>query len=495
MTARRWLIGWLIVGLALRLAALTGLDPIRPYAGTGGDSGWYLANGYALATGVIPCPDAFRFPRLAEPLRVLSYDHPDGLAYTCTITDVERLPTPPLYLYLLGAAQAIFGFQSAAAVMAARLFQIALSVITIGLLAGIAGQIAGRRAGVMAAAIAALHPGLIVESGQIVSETLFLTLIAAGLLAFIMGINAPRRSAITLIAAGVCFGLAALTRASALAFPLALTAYGVLMGFFSRRPPPATQPEPKTDRAFAPLPMEQDSMRGEVASPSGWRVWGVFLVICVLTVGSWTAYNLIRYDRLVIGGEGLAAFLYVGATGWDDPEQVDARLAEQTGTAAGAADQADFAAAAGDAIASDPGAYLRRRLGELASAVIQPHGTTYYGGPSLRDLVADWWRADRSPAGLIALTATEAFWPKLLLYGAHVAVIGLAAIGAWRTRTRWRVTLVLIGWIGYLLAVHLLLLALPRYLFPALIATIPLAACAFAPGITRSPQAGPPSLQ
>lgn len=99
MTARRWLILWLIVGLALRLAASAGLDPIRPYAGTGGDSGWYLANGYALATGIVPCPDAFRFPRLAEAMRALAYHHPDGLPYTCTLTDVRRLPTPPLYLY------------------------------------------------------------------------------------------------------------------------------------------------------------------------------------------------------------------------------------------------------------------------------------------------------------------------------------------------------------------------------------------------------------
>ncbi|MCS7072219.1 MAG: glycosyltransferase family 39 protein, partial [Anaerolinea sp.] len=226
MNARRWLILWLIVGLVLRLAASAGLDPVRPYAGTGGDSGWYLANGYALATGIIPCPDAFRFPRLADAMRALAHDHPDGLPYTCTLTDVRRLPTPPLYLYLLGALQAIFGFQSAGAVTAARLVQIALSTGTIGLLAGIAGRIGGRRAALTAAAIAALHPGLIVESGQIVSETLFLALIAAGLLAFVDGLNGARRPALALIAAGGCFGLAALTRASALAFPLALIGLG-----------------------------------------------------------------------------------------------------------------------------------------------------------------------------------------------------------------------------------------------------------------------------
>jgi len=467
--ARRWLIVWLIVGLALRLAALIGLDSIRPYANTGGDSGWYLANGYALATGIIPCPDAFRFPRLADPMRILSYAHPDGLPYTCTLTDVERLPTPPLYLYLLGAAQIVFGFQSAAAVTAIRLLQVGLSVGTIGLLAGIARHTAGGRAGMAAAALTALHPGLIVESGQIVSETLFLTLIAAGLLSFIIGMNAPRRSAILLIAAGVGFGLASLTRASALAFPLALTVYGLLIG--------------------------GRGGRGTSGASPGRGVFAIFMLTYALTVGSWTAYNLIRYDRLVIGGEGLAAFLYVGATGWDDPQQVDRRLAEQTGTAAGAADQADFAAAAGDAIASDPGAYLRRRLTELAAAVIQPHGTTYYGGPALRELAVGWWRGDRALAGLVALTETPAFWPKLLLYGAHGVVIALAAIGAWRIRARWPIMLVLIGWIGYLLAVHLLLLALPRYLFPALVTAIPLAACAFAPRLIRSPQGSAASLQ
>jgi 4-amino-4-deoxy-L-arabinose transferase-like glycosyltransferase len=455
VTAQRWLILWLIVGLALRLAASAGLDPIRPYAGTGGDSGWYLANGYALATGIVPCPDAFRFPRLAEAMRALAYHHPDGLPYTCTLTDVRRLPTPPLYLYLLGALQGIFGFQSAAAVTAARLGQIALSVATIGLLAGIARAIAGRRAGVAAAAIAALHPGLIVESGQIVSETLFLTLIAAGLLAFIRGVNGARRPALALSAAGVCFGLAALTRASALAFPLALIA---LAGGIALR-----------DRRARLIP-------GLVA----------FALIYALTVGSWTLYNLIRYDRLVIGGEGLAAFLYIGATGWADPQAVDQRLAQQIGMAAGAAEQDDFVAAAGAAIGSDPAAYLRRRVDELVSAVLQPHGTTYYGGPSLRALAADWWRGDRSPGGLIALTQTEAFWPKLLLYLAHVGVIGLASIGLWRMRARWRVTLALAGWIAYLLAVHLVLLALPRYLFPALAAAVPLAGCAFAPRRNRS---------
>lgn len=471
---RKAVLACVVIGLVLRVLAVAGLDHTAPYAGTGGDSGWYLANGYALVTGTIPCPDAIRWPALTLPLRALAHTG-QPVGYLCTETDVERLPTPPVYLLIVGLAQGVFGLQSTDAVLGVRIGQVIAGTLTIAVIAGLGWQLAGRRAAGLSAAITALHPMLIVETGQIVSETVFILLIAMGLLTFIIaagtttgttadagrsraGQESARPSWMQigglLALCGLCFGLAALTRASVLAFPVLLIGGLLAHGAIHR---------------------------------SHWRQAvlgaGVLGLAYALTVGSWTAYNLIRYDRFVIAGEGIAAFLYVGATGWDDPEAVDARLAAATGEAAGEADQNDFIAAAGGAITADIGGYIQRRAGELAAAALQPHGTAYYTGPSLREAVAGWWGGDRTLAGLRSLTAVEGFWPKLALYIAHYGVIALASVGLaagfWRrntTATLGSTGLTLAGWPLYLLAVHLPLLALPRYLFPGIVGLLPLAA-------------------
>jgi hypothetical protein len=102
----------------------------------------------------------------------------------------------------------------------------------------------------------------------------------------------------------------------------------------------------------------------------------------------------------------------------------------------------------------------------LAGAYLQPHGTTFYGGASLRDLALNWLREERSPAELIALVQSESFIPKLILYLFHYGALVAGAVGIWRTRRCWQVSLPMIGLIGYITLVHLVLYALPRYLFP-----------------------------
>jgi hypothetical protein len=185
-------------------------------------------------------------------------------------------------------------------------------------------------------------------------------------------------------------------------------------------------------------------------------------------IGSWTVYNLIRWNRLVIGGEGLAAFVYIGATDWEGPDQVDENLLEDAGVGAIDPDkqQALYERAALNVISRNPLGYLQRRVSELVAAYTQPHGTLLFRGESLKDLTLRWLREDRSPGGLLALTQAESFWPKLALYVFHfVALIGGIA-GMWLTRKRWRWTLPLIGFILYTSLVHLVLDAIPRYIFP-----------------------------
>ncbi len=75
-------------------------------------------------------------------------------------------------------------------------------------------------------------------------------------------------------------------------------------------------------------------------------------------------------------------------------------------------------------------------------------------------------RNDRSITGLFEVTAAPGFWPKLALYGFHYVSLIAGLVGRWLTRRRWRLTLPLAGFILYTLLIHLLLDAIPRYIFP-----------------------------
>ena len=101
-------------------------------------------------------------------------------------------------------------------------------------------------------------------------------------------------------------------------------------------------------------------------------------------------------------------------------------------------------------------------------AYLQPHGTTWFSGESLRVLLLDWLRDDRSLSGLRTLIEGDAFFPKLALYLYHYGVLIFGVLGAWVTRRRWRLTLPLVGFAAYVVLAHLVLYALPRYLFPTL---------------------------
>ena len=233
--------------------------------------------------------------------------------------------------------------------------------------------------------------------------------------------------------AGVLLGLAALTRAVFILFPLALVVF--------------------TPFALGWRP--------------GWKHALALLAVYAAVVLSWTVYNYARYQRIIIAGSGLPSFVYIGATGWDDPQEVDQRLEDALGPAEnGGRTTDDFLTAAGSAIAADVPAYIVRRLGELGGALLQPHNVELFPGASLRGMALNWWDTDRSPGGLLGLTSGDAFWPKLLLYVVHYSALILGAAGVVLTRRNWRTALPMLGYIAYTLLAHLFLLALPRYLFP-----------------------------
>ncbi len=426
-TAKHRLWAILLIALALRLAYGLSLPPSVP---GGGDQQFYLRHGYALVSG--------------QPV--------EGVA-------LHLLAQPPVYFIVNGLPQVIFAPD--AAIVAVRVLQAIMGTLTAYFVYRMARQIGGERAGWIAAAFVAINPIFILETGQILTETTYVLFLSAAFAVYIENLPPQpplpegRRNAKLggLLLAGALFGLATLTRAVLLAFPLGLAIHLLIV------------------------------YRG--------RAWGKIaglLIAYALVVSTWTVYNLARWQRFVIAGEGLPSFLYVGAAGWADPEEVDAGLNQVLGEEAPddtGERQGAYLEAASLQIGADVPGYLRRRIGELAGAYLQPHGTTLFSGESLRDLVVNWLRDDRSLTGLGRIIGGEQFFPKLLLYVFHYLALIFGVIGAWRSRRQWRLTLPLLGFIAYVTLVHFFLLALPRYIFPTMLCWIVLGASVFVDASAR----------
>ncbi len=395
----------LICGLALLLRLAYALSlPYVPIEGLrGGDSWWYLEHGRLLVLGQVP----------GSP------------------------PSAPLYLIFVGLWQVFL--PEAAAFTAIRLTQVMMSAATCYFVYRIARHIHDdERAGLLAAGVIALSPVFIIESGQYLTETLYIFLLAGGLLAYLDSLKNPSyRPYRAMIVVGLLLGLATLTRAVLLVFPLGLAFHLLLV----------------------------------CGLRSGAKRAAVLLAVYLPVVLIWTVYNRVVWNQWVVGAQGLVSFLYIGASesGWENPDAVDDRLAEETGAplpSDPAEQQQLYGDAASSIISSDIGAYLWRRVSDLADAYLQPHGTIFFPGESLKALTADWFTNDRTLSGLSRLAVGDAFWPKLAVYVLHYAGIAAGILGMWLSRREWRFSLPLIGFILYTTLIHLALDAIPRYIFP-----------------------------
>lgn len=407
------LLAILIVALLLRLIFVIGLEHDAPYRDTGGDARWYLGNGYALFNGLdnTVLPD---FGGIG--------DYPVALA---------TLPTAPLYLLFVGFWQTLLPPDSA--VLVIRLLQVLMAVALCYLVYRTTRIVTQRpAAGLLAAAVIAVHPAFVLETGQIATETLFIFLIASALWIYTEW-TAAQNSIWYLALAALLLALATLTRAVSILFPVGLALHLVL----TMRPRKSPW-----RRTFAQI--------------------ALLLLVYATLASTWTIYNLARYNRLVIGAEGFASFLLYGALGNFDENR---GTVEEIGGSADNTQEAlveEFA----ETVSSNPGGWLQRRLRELGGAYLQPHGTLFYSGESLRELVGRWWDEDRSLPGLLALTSADNFWPKFALYVLHFTALIGGLLGMILTRKYWWLTVPLIGWIAYITLLHFFLTALPRYLFP-----------------------------
>ena len=291
-------------------------------------------------------------------------------------------------------------------------------------------------AGVLATSLA-----LIVTAAQIHTETLYMFFLSAGMMLYVEQVGrttqtSPLRNAVWLGVCGGLLALAALTRAVLVLFPVGLLVHALLCGG-------------RGDRSAV-------TVRGVM----------VLLAVYVAFNAVWTGYYYARWGDVVVGARGVSAFFYLGTQAEvPGPAEIDAELGA---TEDNPVDAADYTAGASATIAAAPLDYLAGRGRNLLRAYAQPYGTNAFAGESIRAGVQAWARDDRRLGGLVTLTRSDAFWPKLLIYLVHYGGIGLGAAGLWRNRERWPVTLPLAGLIVYVTLVHVVLLALPRYLFPLL---------------------------
>jgi len=167
---------------------------------------------------------------------------------------------PPLYPLVLAAVYAVGGHWSAGRVLNAL-----LGVAVVALVFLIAQRLWGRRTAVVAGVLAAIFPPLVTFAATLLSESLFIALVLAAVLATLE----YRRSRHLgwAVAAGVVCGLAALTRANGI-----LLVVGAGAGVWVLRP--------RLSRAALVAP-------------------AVVVVVAALTVAPWVVRNTIVFHRFV----------------------------------------------------------------------------------------------------------------------------------------------------------------------------------------------------
>ncbi len=432
-----WII--LLLGLLLRLAFAAGQPTVETFDRAGGDSGWFLAVGWGFFSG---------------------QEH--GWIRDIPFTNAV-IPTPPVYIIFAGIFQQFLPEHET--VVLIRLLQSLASVATAYLVFRIGAVLGGARAGIAGAALTAFHPALIFEPANIASETLYMFFLLCGLWLYVEYFvpGSSRRSVQTLsqraalALAAIAFGLATLTRAVAVLFPLGLALHMLLL------------------------------QRHRLLSDCRRHVT-LFLIIYLAIVSLWTVYNLALWDRFVFVSDRLLPAVWRGLETDDgSPQQNDALLLAGTEADVPEGCVIDcryhhppqlYVERIGQIIEADPAGLLALRAKELAYSLLQPHGTTHLGNVSVREAALDWLGGSRSPSDLSLILRIEGFALKLLTWLFHLSGIGLGLLGMVLLRKRWPLSAPVMGFAIYTVLAHTVVLALPRYLFAIEVIWLIFAGCA-----------------
>ncbi len=198
-----WIAAVVAFGLALRVGYILGFSS---HLNFGLDSVWYQLEGGALASG----------HGYVDPQRLFESGR-----------DVATAFRPPLYPGLLAVVVRWIG-ESRQTLQLAGVATGAASIVAIGALGR---RVGGAGVGIIAAALAAVSPALIGFDGSLMSETLYVPIVAGLLLMTYSAIDRP--TPLRWIGVGALCGLGALTRGDAVMLFAALVIPCVV---FMRRP-------------------------------------------------------------------------------------------------------------------------------------------------------------------------------------------------------------------------------------------------------------------
>jgi 4-amino-4-deoxy-L-arabinose transferase-like glycosyltransferase len=348
------------------------------------------------------------------------------------LTDTSKnvIPTGPVYVLLVGLLQQVVGVDSAPQLI--RFLNTILGMLVCGWAYLIGKHTLHERVGLLAALFIAINPIFIIESGAILTESLFVCILYASfaLYAVRQAQSKVSTSPAAYIGVGLLLGLATLTRAITLLLPLVFVAHLIL-----------------THRR------------------AGVKWAAILLISYGVTLAPWTVYNAVRWNKLVIGAEGLLANIWLGASpvGWCGPACTDANA----GITKEGQNAEKYTVGTLTILQSDLPGYLSRRLNRLFESTLQPHNTVYFVGESIKESALRWWSEGRTLEALRPLIETDGFGSKLTLYIFHYFGLGVGLLSMILNLRRWgKQLLVWYGTILYFYAIHTILMVIPRYLFP-----------------------------
>ena len=312
------------------------------------------------------------------------------------------------------------------------------------------------RAATLAALPVAIAPAFIRAAAVIGTETLYMTLLVGGI---VLLLEARERCSSTYLLRPRSAGTRVLRRRSARTRCMALS--GALFGLATlTRMPPLLLPPLLAALWLTHSPSRRAAIRPALALLASFA--GVLAL--------WALYTTLAWGRPVLVSDSSAtAILFRGASGGGDFRETDVQVQEITGAPTSEERALPYDEAAWVLIRKDPFGYLLRRGKALLGAALQPHGTLHFSGPSLRAMLGEWWRAERSWGGLQEIARAPGFGGKAVLWAFHLVALAAGLAGGWqlwrRPQNRPALAIVTLA-LAYTYGLHFLLEANARYLFP-----------------------------
>src|SRR5262249_18246834 len=244
------------------------------------------------------------------------------------------LPPGPVFLLYIGFVQLFFPTSTAITVV--RLLNIGWHVVLMLSIYSMGKRYLSIQAARLAAFVIAISPIFLIETGNPVTESIFMGLLFGTLALYAAFQERPTVRNMALI--GALLGIATLTRAVILAFPVVLVAQLVRLHGWRR----------------------------------SLRLAAALLITYSLVVSTWTVYNALKWNRFVVGAEGLVGFTYMGIIGQKSPTEVDHTIGTENAIKDRNGTQLQQIL---QTMQTKLPEYLNLRATNLLGAYLQPHNT------------------------------------------------------------------------------------------------------------------------